>query len=187
LIRGLRRAGLKVGAAKVTGTGAGGDFWQMTDAGASSVLDFTDAGFASTYRLPVERVEGILRDLTAHLALEGAEAIVVEVADGLFQEETAGLLCSATFASLVDAVVFAAGDALGALAGLQWLRHHRIPVAALSGCLTRAPLATREAQWATGVPVLELAALAEPAILELLTAVAQYRREPGDPDQAARS
>ena len=44
LIRGLVRAGKRVGAAKVTGTGAGGDYWQMKDAGASEVVDFIDAG-----------------------------------------------------------------------------------------------------------------------------------------------
>jgi len=54
LVRGLRAAGLAVSAAKVTGTGAGGDPWLMRDAGAAQVLDFTDAGHASTYKLPLE-------------------------------------------------------------------------------------------------------------------------------------
>src|SRR2546430_9351468 len=40
LVVGLRRRRLRVGAAKVTGTGAGGDPWLLTDAGASLVLDF---------------------------------------------------------------------------------------------------------------------------------------------------
>lgn len=42
LIRGLVRSGLRVGAAKVTGTGSGGDVWSMLDAGACEVVDFTD-------------------------------------------------------------------------------------------------------------------------------------------------
>ena len=50
LIKGLVQAGLKVGAAKLTGTGAVGDIWLMQDAGANLVLDFTDTGFPSTYR-----------------------------------------------------------------------------------------------------------------------------------------
>ena len=51
LIRGLTRAGLRVGAAKITGTGSGHDPWLMRDAGALYVLDFTDAGYASTHLL----------------------------------------------------------------------------------------------------------------------------------------
>ncbi len=50
LIKGMSRSGMKVGAAKLTGTGAGGDRWLMQDAGAFEVVDFTDAGYASTYQ-----------------------------------------------------------------------------------------------------------------------------------------
>ncbi|MBA3311291.1 MAG: DUF1611 domain-containing protein, partial [Nocardioidaceae bacterium] len=50
LARGLRGAGLQVGAAKTTGTGAGGDVWQLTDAGAYPVYDFTLSGLPSTYQ-----------------------------------------------------------------------------------------------------------------------------------------
>jgi hypothetical protein len=78
------------------------------------------------------------------------------VADGLYQGETAGLLTSATFATLVDAVLFAANDAMGAMAGVEWLRRHRLPVLAVSGALTQAPLAMREAQQATHLSVLDL-------------------------------
>src|SRR5262245_18790878 len=49
LVKGLSLAGLRVGFAKVTGTGSGGDTWLLRDAGANPVLDFTDAGLASTY------------------------------------------------------------------------------------------------------------------------------------------
>ena len=153
LIKGLVKAGLKVGAAKVTGTGAGGDRWTLVDAGAHPVLDFTDAGYASTYRVSSSQVESIMIRLCGHLAAESAEFIVLEIADGLFQEETARLLASPTFATLVDGIVFAAGDALGALAGVEWLRRRHLPVLAVSGLLTASPLASREAA-ATGLPVL---------------------------------
>ena len=154
LIHGLSKFGFGVGAAKVTGTGAGGDRWSMVDAGAKEVLDFTDAGFVSTYRLSVAQVEGILASLTSHLAYNGAEVIVLEIADGLFQEETAGLSKSSSFRALVDAVIFAAGDAMGAAAGVAWLCQLNLPVIAVSGLLTLSPLAVREATAATGLPVL---------------------------------
>ncbi|MBK7541031.1 MAG: DUF1611 domain-containing protein [Candidatus Competibacteraceae bacterium] len=153
LCKGLIRAGTKVGAAKITGTGAGCDRWTLVDTGAHPVLDFTDAGYASTYRVSPSQVENIMTLLCGHLVAAGAEFIVLEVADGLFQEETSRLLASPTFTEQVDGIIFAAGDALGALAGVEWLRRHRLPVQAVSGLLTASPLACREAA-ATGLPVL---------------------------------
>lgn len=178
LIQGLKRAGLVVGAAKVTGTGSGGDTWLMRDAGADVVLDFVDAGYASTYRLAADSVERIVRDLTADLARAGAEAIVLEVADGLYQDETAALVASATFADAVDAVLFAAGDAMGAAAGVDWLRRRDLPVAGVTGCLTRSPLACREAAQATGLTVYDLDRLADPqSALDLTHATPRHAAE----------
>lgn len=153
LIKGRVKAGFKVAAAKVTGTGAGGDRWTLVDAGAHVVLDFTDAGYASTYRVPAPQVEHIMNQLCGHLAAEAPDLIVLEIADGLFQDETARLLVSPTFAERVDGIIFAAGDALGALAGVEWLRRRHLPVQAVSGLLTASPLAIREAA-AAGLPVL---------------------------------
>lgn len=162
LIRGLVRRGLRVGAAKVTGTGAMGDVALMTDAGAHCVVDFTDFGYASTYRLPHADVERILRQAVVHLS-HGADAIVLEIADGLYQEETAALLKSATFRRLVTGLVFAAADAMGAAAGIEWLEQRGLPVLAVSGALTASPLGVEEASRATHLPVLGLAELADPA------------------------
>lgn len=168
LIRGLAKAGLKVGAAKLTGTGAGGDVWLMTDAGADMVLDFTDAGYASTHRLLPGELEPIMNTLTAHLQRAGADVIVLEVADGLFQQETSALLNSASFRQTVDGIIFAAGDAMGAATGVNWLTDHGLPVVAVSGKLTASPLAIRETQGATGLPAIGLDELAKPAIFETI-------------------
>lgn len=155
LIYGLTCAGLKVGAAKVTGTGSGKDTWFMGDAGARLALDFTDAGFPSTFRLTVTEVEGIFTTLTSHLAKTGVDVIILEVADGLYQQETAALLSSATFKKMVNSVIFAAGDAMGAMAGVEWLRRKDLPVVAVSGLLTASPLAVIEAADATGVTIID--------------------------------
>ncbi len=155
-IRGLARSGLAVAAAKATGTGSGGDRWAMQDAGAMSVRDFTDAGHATTFGLPCPRLEQILGLLIAHAAADGAEAIVVELADGLLQAETAALVGSESFARLVDAVLFAAGSAMAAKAGADWLAARGHAPQAISGLLTLSPLALREAAAATGLPVLAL-------------------------------
>lgn len=155
LIKGLICSGLKVGAAKLTGTAAGGDVWSMIDAGAEPVLDFSDVGFPSTYLLPAAQVETAMTTLLHHIGEAGVQAIVLEVADGLFQQETADLLRSPVFAARVDGMVFAAKDALSAVAGVEWLQRHKLPICAVSGVLTSSPLAMREAQAALGLPVLD--------------------------------
>lgn len=168
LIRGLAAAGLRVGAAKVTGTGAGKDLYLMRDAGAFMTLDFTDAGFPTTYMAAPREIEEIVTALTGHLAAAGADVIVLEVADGLYQRETATLCRSPFFAEAIDELVFSAGDAMGAAAGVAWLRACGLEVRAVSGALTASPLAVREAAGATGLPVLTGEALRDAAVAELV-------------------
>ncbi|MEQ1800768.1 MAG: DUF1611 domain-containing protein [Gammaproteobacteria bacterium] len=167
LIRGLVLRGLRVGAAKVTGTGAIGDVALMADAGAQCVVDFTDFGFASTYRVASPDVERVLRQAVVH-AGHSADAVVVEIADGLYQEETAALLKSATFRRVVTGVVFAAADSMGAAAGIEWLEQRGLPVLAVSGALTASPLGIDEASRATRLPVLGPAELADPEQIRVL-------------------
>lgn len=168
LVRGLARSGYKVGAAKVTGTGAPGDLSLMRDAGAAVTLDFTDAGHATTFLLDLPALEEAFETLIAALAAERVDVVVLEVADGLFQRETAMLAGSARFAARVDTLLFAAGDAMGAAAGVRELAARGLPVAAVTGLLTRSLLARREATLATARPVLSAAELARPGILDRL-------------------
>lgn len=168
LIRGLVRAGCRVGAAKVTGTGSGKDLWLMRDAGADPVYDFTAAGVPSTYRAGQERIEGIMARLTDHLAAAGVDAIVLEVADGLLQEETAALVESPFFAARVDRLLFAAGEAMAAAAGVEWLRERGLRIHGVSGVLAASPLAAREASLVADAPVFTLDDLGDPAIVDRL-------------------
>ena len=153
LVRGLSSAGYRVGYAKITGTGAAGDPWFLRDAGADPVLDFTDAGLVSTYLVPPREVERSVMTLVGHLVEARVDAIVFEVADGVLQTETALLLASDVFQSVVSGVVFAASDAMGAVAGARSVRELDLPLLALSGVLTASPLQQREAEKATDLPV----------------------------------
>ncbi len=161
LIRGMVLRGLRVGAAKVTGTGAMGDVALMADAGAHRVMDFVDFGYVSTYRVPHPEVEHILRQSIMHVG-RSSDAVVIEVADGLYQEETAALLKSATFRRLVTGVVFASADSMGAAAGVEWLEQRGLPVLAVSGSVTASPLGIEETSRTTRLPVLGPADLADP-------------------------
>jgi molybdopterin-guanine dinucleotide biosynthesis protein len=156
LIRGMVAAGLRVGSAKVTGTGAGGDRFHMADAGALPALDFTHAGIVSTYKVPMDQILDGIDLLTRYLAAAEVDVAVIEVADGLYHEETREVLTADVVRRLADAVVFAAGDAVGAVKGVEELRRIGLPVAAVSGLLTASPLATREARGALDIPVLDL-------------------------------
>lgn len=159
LIHGMAGRDLRVGSAKVTGTGAGGDVWTMLDAGASPVLDFTAAGHPSTYRLGGQAVASIHDLLLGHLADAAVDVAVIEIADGLFQEETAYLLTTPQVQEACEGVVLAAQDAIGARAGLDHLRSLGVPVRAVSGCFTASPLAVQEAEVAVDLPILTLAQL----------------------------
>ncbi|XVX21039.1 hypothetical protein ACQP1U_03960 [Actinomycetota bacterium] len=114
--------GLKPGVTKVTGTGSGNDVWVMLDAGAHQMLDFTDAGMASTFRQSIPDLERVMGQLISHLTMSGCGINFVEIADGVFQQETSRLLTSKAFRELIDVVLLAAGDAMGAAQGVRTLQ-----------------------------------------------------------------
>src|SRR5262245_38598262 len=155
LVKGLVRAGRRVGAAKVTGTGAGGDVWFLHDSGANPVLDFTAMGLPSTYLAGEAAIERCFVGLHERLAAAGVDAIVLEVADGLYQEETSCLVRSSAFAERVNGVFFATGDALSTATAVAHLENADVRLVAISGVITSSPLATREACKACDVPVVD--------------------------------
>lgn len=171
LAYGLKKAGYAVSGVKATGTGAFGDFNAFRDAGIP-VADFTDAGMVSTYRMPLERIEQGFETLVGTAARCGAEIVVVEIADGVFQSETAEILAGSRIRDRFDAVMFAAPDALGAVGGVTILRTHGMEPFAVSGMVTVSPLAVREAQRATGVAMLTRAELCNPqTVTSALTSI----------------
>lgn len=144
IIRGLKENGYRVAGIKATGTGSGGDIWKMKDMGADVVMDFTDGGFASTYKIPSADIETSVLGMINQASKRRCEYSVVEIADGLQHDETATLLRSQSLQSTVSGVVFTAYDSLGARAGYRELRELGYSVLAISGLITRSPLLTRE-------------------------------------------
>ncbi|HEX6492524.1 MAG TPA: DUF1611 domain-containing protein [Candidatus Dormibacteraeota bacterium] len=171
LTLGWTRAGLRTGAGKVTGSGSGKDRWEYLDAGATAVADFLDFGMPSTFGYPLDRLASTMIGIRDRLAASGCDAVVLEIADGILMAETAHLL--ERLSGEVEAVILATGDALSARAGVDILRELGLPVRAISGLVSRSPLAAREAQSATGLPVLTAAELASGAALTLLPADAR--------------
>ena len=168
LIMGLRKDGDAVAALKLTGSAAGKDTYTMLDAGACVALDFIDGGWPSTYQCTVDDLLYCYRVLVSHAASVGASWLVVEIADGIVQGETAALLASRRFTATVDAWVVAAGDALGAAGATSLLRTHGIRPIAVSGLASRSLLARREVHAATGIQCISAPELEEGALNDQL-------------------
>ena len=162
IVHGLSKAGFRVGAAKITGTGSGCDLWCMHDAGAAVAIDFTDAGYASTFLVEPAQLSQITRNLLARLDAENVDVAIIEIADGLLHHETAVLVEMGHAEGWFDGFVFAAADAMGAAFGCSWLNDRQITPLAISGVVSASPLASREAHSATGVSIATLAELRDP-------------------------
>lgn len=162
---GLTQAGYRVSGIKLTGTGACGDYNIMTDAGLHHVADFTDAGLASTYCHGLERIEAAFLDLVGDAEASDAEIVVAEIADGIYQQETAELLAkSKVIRASASGFMFAACDAVSAVAGAAHLRRLGLPLLAVSGRVSQSPLGAAEASAAGDLAVLSQFELRNPEI-----------------------
>lgn len=169
LCRGLKEAGLSTAYMKLTGTAYGKDPSFAVDCGADTAVDFSAAGFPSTYLCDMAELLDLYAALLGQLASSRPEVVVIEIADGLLQRETHQLLSEPRFMATVDQVIFSAGDSMGALFGLDLLKQKGIHPFALSGLFTMSPLLIREVQQYTNVPVLRLGELESPDVLKLIT------------------
>lgn len=156
LARALHRAGMRVAAAKITGTAAGKDGRFFQSCGADPVFDFTHCGFPSTYMLDQRALLAIFDDLSNRLAATAPDFSIIEIADGIFQRETRLLLESDELHARVDHVFFSAGDSLGAECGARRLYAEGWPVRAVTGLVTASPLAMREVEEVVGIPCLSI-------------------------------
>ena len=149
------RGGLRPSAIKLTGTGSGGDLWKYRDSGIDPVFDFTDGGYATTVDVSVSALEFLFSRLL-NTASANCDLIIVELADGLYQKETDGLLQSPSFRSRIDSIMFAASDPMAGVAGVQALRELGLEPSALSGAVTASPLAAQELEALSDVEVFGL-------------------------------
>ena len=144
LVKGLERAGFEPGFGKMTGTGLSSDIHKPQDAGAVAICDFVDMGYPSTYEVATSELEEVFDALTTNLALRGSKVNIIEIADGVLQSDNQKLLRSPSFTSKVDGVILAGAGGLSALYAVEELHRLDIPVLAVSGLFTSAPLAVKE-------------------------------------------
>lgn len=173
LTHGLTRAGWAVAALKGTGTGSFGDVNDYADAGAAFVGDFTDAGMVTTYLEPMARVTAGIEALLAEAERKGATVAVMEIADGIFQKETAALLADPAFVARMAGCIFACGDAVAAAGGVASLKTQGLRPLCLTGLLSCSPMASAEAEMMTGVSIVTRGGLMDPAVASGLLARTQ--------------
>lgn len=177
LCGGLAKAGHTTAYIKLTGTAFPKDTRSVEDRGAHYAIDFTHFGYPSTY-------------LTAHnelIDLYGAlvqvvqqqvqpEYVVIEIADGILQRETAALLQDPRFMQTVHGVIYSSGDSLGAISSLQLLADWNVHPFALAGLFTASPLLVEEVTPLVQVPILTLPDLLTPRAAQLLSNIGSYIR-----------
>ena len=184
-IMGLRRGGHRVAGIKLTGSAAGRDTWSMLDAGADVALDFVDGGYPSTYLCTPDELLNLHHLLLDEAVVQGAEWAVIEIADGLLQPETAALLQNPLFSSTVDDFLFAAGEPMSALAGVNLLRKWNLEPLAVSGVVSMSSLSIREAEEATNVRCLTAAQLQNGELAELQEAGTKFPPVSAQPERWA--
>ncbi len=155
LIRGLCGLGLNVAACKLTGSVSNRDQDELAAAASHEVIDFSDFGFPSTYLCSKEELIELFHGMLAEVSADDPDVVIMELADGLLQRETAMLLAEPEIQQAGRGVVLSAESALSALWGTERLRHLGYQVVAVSGKFTSSPLAMREyAQNDSAIPVL---------------------------------
>lgn len=138
LVRGLSRAGLRVGATKLTGVALMRDALSMQDAGAIAALTFNDAGAASTHAGMAAPVARGLFNRLADPRGTRPDVIVAELGDGILGEYgVQDILRSPDLMSLGAAFVMAAPDPVACWGAQELMRHtFKLPITAITGPAT---------------------------------------------------
>lgn len=169
LIKGLGEQGLSVAACKLTGSVSNRDQDEMRAASARLVLDFSDYGFPSTYLCEREELLALWHTMLADIEKVQADVVVMELADGILQRETALLLRERAVRAAVTGVVVTADSALSALAAVGRVQQLGYEIAAVTGLFTSSPLYVREFSEESSVPAYSSAGSAAELVQRIAT------------------
>lgn len=154
LIKALSLQGMSVGACKLTGSVSNHDPDELMSAAAQCFVDFSDYGFPSTYLAEKDELLDLFHTLLAKLEKARTDVIIMEIADGLIQRETAMLLADPLIRQAARGVILSADSSLAALSGVERVQRLGYPLLAVSGKFTASPLAVKEYEAEGGtVPV----------------------------------
>ena len=152
----LSSMGKNVRAAKITGTASLKDILLMNDCGATNIADFTYFGYPSTYLLEANELLRIFTAFDFKYGNNPTNYLVIEIADGIFQRETAMLLRMPEIRDRIHKLIFCAPDSSAVYGGLQLLREEfDLHPDAISGLCSSSPLAMREIETFCDLPILK--------------------------------
>ncbi len=157
LIKGLSASGLSVAAFKLTGSVSARDQDEMRSAAAKTVADFSDYGFPSTYLASKHELMTLFNVMLTEATAVESDVVVMEIADGILERETAIILTDPVFRSRVKALVLSAESSLSGIYGAKLLEEMGYKVCLVSGRMTSAPLYVREFQSRSDIPVVSSA------------------------------
>lgn len=162
LCAGLKKQGFTTAYIKLTGTAFPKDARFCVDRGADLGIDFAHYGFPSTFLCSEQTLLNLYQSLVEQAVAEvNPDYIVMEIADGILQRETALLLNNSRFMESVYQVIFSCGDSLGVPTGLDMLLQMGIQPFAISGLFTSSELLIQEVERICSTPVLRLSDLLE--------------------------
>jgi hypothetical protein len=153
LIKGLVDRGLRVAACKLTGSVSNRDQDEMRSAAPVFVTDFSDYGFPSTYLCAKEELIALFHTMLADVEKRDPDVVVMEIADGVLQRETAMLLEEPVVRDAIKGLVLTARSGMSALYAVDWLNRMNNRVIAVSGAMTSSPLSVLEFQAHCDIPV----------------------------------
>jgi hypothetical protein len=152
----LSSMGRQVRAAKITGTASLKDILLMNDCGAEHIADFTYFGYPSSYLLEHDELLNMFNQFDMKYGNNPNNYLVVEFADGIFQRETAMLLKMPEVRRRISKLVFCAPDSTAVFGGLKVLKDEfDLEPDAISGLCSSSPLAMREINTFSDLPILQ--------------------------------
>lgn len=170
LSRSLKKSGYKVAYIKLTGTVFNKDRMLVFDCGADAVADFSELGFPSTYLCSLEELMDIYEALLTDVARCNPDYVIIEIADGIYQRETAMLLNHPAFNKTINHVILSCCDSMAVTTGVQVLeKKFGSRLFALSGFFTASPLMMAEVESRNSLPVLTLEKMLTENITPYLT------------------
>jgi hypothetical protein len=135
IIKHLARAGVRVSAAKLAGVACLRDTLNMQDHGAIETLSFLDCGLPSTVGL--DTLAPVAKGIIGKLAEADPDCIVIELGDGIlggYGVET--IFDDRELMDATAALVFCAGDFVGAWGGRELLAARGVKIDVVSGAVT---------------------------------------------------
>lgn len=123
LIKAFSGEGMRVGGTKFSGTGRMRDIMSLRDAGAMPWIDFPDVGLATTYTTP-KRFTPAIYTLFNYVNAGHPDIIIAEAGGDPIEANVPTFLENRTIMQYVKACVIVAGDVMGMMGTVAYLRQY---------------------------------------------------------------